>query len=245
MVLNIKAIQEITLLDYPDKIASTIFFGGCNFKCPSCHNPSLVFDEGDVLTEKEILDDLEKRKKFIEGVCLTGGEPLISDLEQLKKFIKEIKQKKLTVKLDTNGSFPKKLKSLINSNLIDYIAMDVKAPSYLYSRIAGVKVNIYNIEESMKIISKSGVNHEFRTTISPIIDGEDIRWMKVEEVEEIGKWIVDVTKNKKHKYYLQKFVPRKHGLIDKRLEDFSDTPIKMLNKMQTKVKKYLPNCRIR
>ena len=245
MVLNIKAIQEITLLDYPDKIASTIFFGGCNFKCPSCHNPGLVFNEGEVLTEKEILDELEKRKKFIQGVCLTGGEPLLSDLEQLKKFIKEIKQKKLDVKLDTNGSFPEKLKSLIDSELIDYIAMDVKAPADLYSKIAGVKVNVQKIKQSIKIISESGVEHEFRTTISPIIDGENIRWMKPEEVEEIGKLIVDVTGSKKHKYYLQKFVPRKQGLVDKRLENFSETSDRLLNEIKRKVKKYLADCKIR
>ena len=245
MVLNIKAIQEITLLDYPDKIASTIFFGGCNFKCPSCHNPGLVFNEGGVLTEKEVLDELEKRKKFIQGVCLTGGEPLISDLEELKKFIKKIKQKKLSVKLDTNGSFPEKLKSLIDSGLIDYIAMDVKAPLDLYPKVAGVRVNIDKIKQSIKIISESGVEHEFRTTISPIIDEKDIRWMKPEEVEEIGKLIIDVTGNKKHKYYLQKFVPRKQGLVDKRLEKFPDTPDKLLNEMQTKVKKYLPDCKVR
>ena len=245
MVLNIKAIQEITLLDYPDKIASTIFFGGCNFKCPSCHNPGLVFNEGGVLTEKEILDELEKRKKFIQGVCLTGGEPLLSDLEQLKKFIREIKQKKLSVKLDTNGSFPEKLKSLIDSGLIDYIAMDVKSPADLYSKVAGVKVDIDKIKESIKIISESGVDYEFRTTISPIINEKNIRWMNVEEVEEIGKLIVEITGKNQHKYYLQKFVPRKQGLIDKRLEDFSETPDRLLKEMRTKVKKYLPQSKIR
>ena len=245
MVLNIKAIQEITLLDYPDKIASTIFFGGCNFKCPACHNPSLVFNEGGVLNEKEILDDLEKRKKFIDGVCLTGGEPLLSDLGELKKFIREIKQKKLSVKLDTNGTSPEKLKNLIGSGLIDYIAMDVKAPVDLYSRVAGVQVNIDKIKESIKIIFESGVDYEFRTTVSPIIDGENIRWMKLEEVEEIGKLIIDITKNKKHKYYLQRFIPRKESLVDKRFENFSETPVKMLNEMQTKFMKYLPECRVR
>ena len=245
MALNIKAIQEITLLDYPDKIASTIFFGGCNFKCPSCHNPGLVFNEGNILTEKEILDELEKRKKFIQGVCLTGGEPLLSDLEQLKKFIREIKQKKLSVKLDTNGSFPEKLKSLIDSGLIDYIAMDVKAPTDLYSKVAGVQVNTDKIKASIKIISESGIEHEFRTTISPIIDGENIRWMKLEEVKEIGKLIVGITGSKKHKYYLQKFVPRQEGLLDSRLEKFPDTPDRLLKEMQTKVKKYLLECRVR
>lgn len=245
MVLNIKAIQEITLLDYPNKIASTIFFWGCNFKCPSCHNPSLVFNEGDVLTEKEILDELEKRKKFITGVCLTGGEPLLSDLEELKKFIGKIKQKKLSVKLDTNGSFPEKLKSLIDSGLIDYISMDVKAPADLYSKVAGVQVNTDKIKKSIKIISASGVDYEFRTTISPIIDGEEIRWIKAEEVEEIGKLIADITGSQNHKYYLQKFVPRKQGLVDKRLEDFSETPNKLLKEMHEKIIKYLPNCRTR
>ncbi|MCK4552923.1 anaerobic ribonucleoside-triphosphate reductase activating protein [Candidatus Pacearchaeota archaeon] len=245
MVLNIKAIQEITLLDYPDKIASTIFFGGCNFKCPSCHNPGLVFNEGGVLTEKEILDELEKRKKFIQGVCLTGGEPLLSDLEQLKKFIREIKQKKLSVKLDTNGSFPEKLKSLIDSGLIDYIAMDVKSPADLYSKVAGVKVDIDKIKESIKIISESGVDYEFRTTISPIINEKNIRWMNVEEVEEIGKLIVEITGKNQHKYYLQKFVPRQQGLIDKRLEDFSETSVELLKEIKRKVEKYLPQSKIR
>lgn len=245
MTLNIKAIQEITLLDYPDKIASTIFFGGCNFKCPSCHNPGLVFNQGGILSEKEILDELEKRKKFIQGVCLTGGEPLLSDLEELKKFLRKIKQKKLSVKLDTNGSFPEKLKNLIDSGLIDYIAMDVKAGLDLYSKVAGVKVNTDKIKQSIKIISESGVDYEFRTTVSPIINEDNIRWMKLEEVEEIGKSIVEITGSKKHKYYLQKFVPRKNGLVDKRFENFSKTPNKLLNDMHKKIIKYLPQSKIR
>ena len=245
MVLNIKAIQEITLLDYPDKIASTIFFGGCNFKCPSCHNPSLVFNEGGILDEKEILEDLEKRQKFIDGICLTGGEPLLSDLEELKKFLRKIKQKKLSVKLDTNGSFPEKLKSLIDSKLIDYVSMDVKSPVELYSKIAGGKVNVEKIKNSIKIISESGVEHEFRTTVSPIINGDNIRWMKLEEVEEIGKLIMEITGSKKHTYYLQKFVPRKHGLLDKRLEGFPETSKELLNKMYAKIIKYIPQSKIR
>ncbi len=176
---------------------------------------------------------------------MTGGEPLLSDLEELKKFLRKIKQKKLSVKLDTNGSFPEKLKNLIDSGLIDYIAMDVKAGLDLYSKVAGVKVNTDKIKQSIKIISESGVDYEFRTTVSPIINEDNIRWMKLEEVEEIGKSIVEITGSKKHKYYLQKFVQRKKGLVDKRFENFSKTPNKLLNDMHKKIIKYLPQSKIR
>lgn len=246
MVLNIKGVQKITLIDYPDKIASTIFFGGCNFRCPSCHNPGLVFNKGKVLDKNEILDDLEKRKEFIGGVCLTGGEPLFSDLNELKNFIKEIKKKDLKVKVDTNGGFPEKLKELIDEKLVNYIAMDAKAPPELYSQIAGVKVSIDDIEKSIKIISESGVEHEFRTTVSPIIEKpEKLRWLTSNEIENIIKWIIKITKKTNFKYFLQKFVPRISGLVNHELEKFPETPEQLIKDTCEKIRKLIRDCCVR
>ena len=122
----IKGLQKTTLLDYPGKVACTIFTGGCNFRCPFCHNASLVtrIDSEERIDEDELFSYLEKRKGILDGVCITGGEPLLQP--DIEAFCQKIKKLGLLIKLDTNGSFPSKLRSLLDSNLIDYIAMDIK-----------------------------------------------------------------------------------------------------------------------
>ena len=128
----IKGFQKTTLLDFPGKVACTVFTGGCNFRCPFCHNASLVLhpNESDSFDEEDILSQLAKRKNLLDGVCLTGGEPLLQP--DLERFLEQIKKLDLAIKLDTNGSNPKKLKELIDKNLLDAVAMDIKNSPYIY-----------------------------------------------------------------------------------------------------------------
>jgi pyruvate formate lyase activating enzyme len=195
--MKIKGIQKTTLIDYPGKIACTLFLFGCNFRCGFCHNPELVLrEEADDLSEKEILNFLEKRKGKLEGVCFTGGEPLLTlDIE----FVKKIKEKGYSVKIDTNGSLPDNLKKFIDKKLVDYIAMDIKSSKEKYSEIVNTQVNLNDIEKSIKLITNSGLNYEFRTTLVP-------RTHDKKEIEKLSKWIYELIDFKPKKYCLQRFV---------------------------------------
>ena len=146
-------LQRTTLVDYPGKVAATIFTAGCNFRCPYCHNPELVLPElikkQPKITEKEILEFLEERQKLLEGVCITGGEPTIQS--DLIDFIKKVKDLGFLVKLDTNGSCPNVLNSLIEGKLIDYIAMDIKAPKQKYELFIEDENIVDNIDKSIEL----------------------------------------------------------------------------------------------
>jgi len=159
----ISGFEKLTLLDYPGKTACLVFTQGCNFRCPFCHNKDLLCNGCDSkFKEEEIFDYLEKRKGLIDGVCITGGEPLLQ--KDIEKFILKIKEMGFLVKLDTNGSNPDKLSRLIK--LVDYVAMDIKNDFLDYGKTSGVeKINIDNIKRSIKIIEESDVEHEFRTTV--------------------------------------------------------------------------------
>lgn len=177
-------IQKLTLLDYPGHMASTLFTGGCNFKCPFCHNRDLVFlDEKEVeLDKNEILSFLESRKNILDGVCISGGEPLLQP--DLKDFILRIRDLGLKVKLDTNGSNYLKLKELIDEELIDYVAMDVKNDEKNYAMTSGISnVDLSSIKKSVDLLKQDLVDYEFRTTIvKEFHDSESIRsmgtWLK-------------------------------------------------------------------
>jgi pyruvate formate lyase activating enzyme len=197
--MKIKFVQPTTLVDYPGKLACTIFLFGCNFKCGFCYNPELVLKEAtEDLREENVLEFLEKRKGQLEGVCFTGGEPLMT-LEE--DFLRKVKEKEYLVKMDTNGSFPEKLKEFIEKGLIDYVAMDVKGRKEDYLKIVNSGFDLEKIEESMKIVS-SLENYEFRTTfVSKFHDVEKI----LEEVE----WIYSVIGRKIKKFCLQGF--KNHG----------------------------------
>ncbi len=194
--MKIKGIQELTLIDYPGKLACTLFLYGCNFKCGFCHNPELVLAPlGKDYTEKEILDFLEKRKGQLEGVCITGGEPLMTiDVA----FLKKIKDLGYSIKIDTNGSFPELLEELIKKKLVDYVAMDVKSSEGNYQKITNSDIDIKKIEKSIKIISSLLDYYEFRTTI--IEDLHDVK-----ELEEMAKWINHLCAGKAKKFVLQGF----------------------------------------
>lgn len=189
--------EKCTLIDYPGKIASMVYTIGCNFRCPYCHNPELV-DETVVhrFKEKEILDFLDTRKKMLDGVVITGGEPTIHG-DKLISFIKELKARGFLVKLDSNGTNPEFLKQVIDEKLVDYIAMDIKSPLSKYSQTVSRPVDIESVKRSISLIMNSGVEYEFRTTILKVmLSGDDI--------EEIAKEIKGAKK-----YYLQKFIPSK------------------------------------
>ena len=190
MMINIKGIQKTTLIDYPGKIACTIFLGGCNFKCGYCYNSEIVFNRTNSISEEEVFSFLSDRKKYIEGVCITGGEPTIH--KELPNFIKKIKSLGYKVKLDTNGTNPEMVELLINNNLIDYIAMDIKGSEESYNKITQTFVPIEKIKRSIKLIIESGIDYEFRTTILPTFD--------VEEIQKIGLMIKGA-----NKHFIQQF----------------------------------------
>jgi pyruvate formate lyase activating enzyme len=200
----IKGLQKTSLIDYPPYVVSTIFLGGCNFRCPYCHNPDLInsLEEYPDISTEDLLDFLKVRKKWIDGVCITGGEPTIH--EKLPELISKIKDIGFLVKLDTNGTNPKMLKELFKKKLLDYVAMDIKAPLEKYDNACGVKPEKKDIVESVKLIRNSGVDYEFRTTIVPkFFDEKDARL--------IGEWLKG-----SRRYYLQQFRP--DSVLDKTFE---------------------------
>ncbi|MEM4605805.1 MAG: anaerobic ribonucleoside-triphosphate reductase activating protein [Candidatus Pacearchaeota archaeon] len=224
--MKIKYIQKTTLVDYPGKIACTIFFFGCNFRCGFCYNPELVIEEKSPdLNEKEIFDFLEKRKGQLEGVCLTGGEPLLS-LEE--NFLRKIKNLGYSIKIDTNGSFPEKLKNLIDKKLIDYISMDIKGRKEDYEKITNATADLEKVEESMKIISSFN-EYEFRTTILEKFHDEK---KVLEEVE----WIYKVIGKKIKRFCLQGF-KNEGKFIDEDFKNEKNTTEIYLNKIKDSLEK--------
>lgn len=192
--MRILGLQKTTLLDYPHKVACTIFLGGCNFQCPFCHNAQII-NESPSLYEYS-MDDLftflNKRKHILEGVCITGGEPtLYSDLPN---FIQSIQSLGYQVKLDTNGSNPFMLEQLLKNNLLDYVAMDIKNSAAKYSDTTGCNTNIHLIDQSVQILKSCDIPYEFRTTVI-----KELHTMK--DFKQIGQWIEGASQ-----YYLQNFI---------------------------------------
>ena len=195
--MKIGGLQKFSLIDYPGKICAIVFTQGCNFRCPYCHNPELSNPEfyEECVPEKEIFAFLEKRKGKLDAVSITGGEPTVQP--DLIAFIRSIKNRGYLVKIDTNGTNPEVLRKLIEGKLIDYIAMDVKAPPEKYWEVTKSKINIEIIEQSIKIIKKSDIQHEFRTTVVKSQLNED-------DLLSIARLI-----RKAPLYVLQKFIPTK------------------------------------
>ena len=193
--MEIKGLQKLTLLDYPDRIACTVFLGGCNFRCPFCHNGSLVLPDrfGQSISEDELMSFLESRRGRLSGVCISGGEPTLN--RDLAEFIKRIKDLSYLIKLDTNGTNPDMLRSLISDGLIDYVAMDIKSSREGYALAVGeCSLDISKIEESADILMRSGLDFEFRTTV--------VRELHTpSDIESIGKWL-----GGDEKYYLQSYL---------------------------------------
>ena len=193
--MRIDGLQKMTLLDFPGKVACTVFTGGCNFRCPFCHNALLVTElpENPDYTVDEILAFLKKRSGLLDGVAITGGEPLINP--DIGDFIRSIRRLGYSVKLDTNGSYPDRLKSLVAEGLIDYVAMDIKNCREKYAETVGLKsLELSRIEENVDFLKSGAVDYEFRTTVVK-------EFHTVEDIRSAAEWIKGAKR-----YFLQNFV---------------------------------------
>lgn len=186
--------QKMTMLDYPGKVACIVFTGGCNLRCPFCHNALLVTQVDNVVyDEEEIIEYLKKRKGLLDGICVSGGEPLLQ--VGLESFLQRVKELGYSIKLDTNGTFPARLKGLVEKGLVDYVAMDIKNCKEKYEVTTGTNsFDISKIEESVNFLLSGKVDYEFRTTI---VDGLH----ETQDIVKIGEWIKGAKK-----YFLQNFV---------------------------------------
>lgn len=202
--MKIGGLQKVSTIDYPGEICCVVFVWGCNFRCGFCYNPDLVIEDlEDGISEEYFFDFLSRRMGKLDAVCITGGEPLISlDLD----FVRRIKSMGFKVKIDTNGSFPDKLKELISEELVDYIAMDVKGSREDYERIVNAKVDLGKIEESMKIVNDFG-NSEFRTTVV-------LGLHSIDSLKKMSEWVSRVCLKRPNRIFLQGFKPNKEGMID-------------------------------
>ena len=200
--MTISGLQKMTLLDFPGKVACTVFLHGCNYRCPFCHNAELLEGKPEALmTVEEFLAFLKKRVGLLDGVCVSGGEPTLSP--ELRDLLAAIKELGYAVKLDTNGSRPAVLKALVAEGLVDYVAMDIKNAPSRYAETCGVsKVDLAAIEESAAFLMGGAVDAEFRTTVvSPLHD--------VASIEEMGRWLHNIAGGKPvKKLFLQPFVDR-------------------------------------
>ncbi|OQB06359.1 MAG: molybdenum cofactor biosynthesis protein A [bacterium ADurb.Bin212] len=243
--MQIAGIQKTTLVDYPGKVAATVFLRGCNFRCGFCHNPELVLPEQflPVIDKNEFFRFLESRIGKLKGVCITGGEPLL--WETTRSLVSHIKALGFAVKLDTNGSFPDRLETIIKDGDLDYIAMDIKAPLSNYERVANNQLPMINpqinskfqsnnlqtlIKSSINLIMSSGIDYEFRTTVAK-------PYHKPGDFVEIGKIIKGA-----QKFYIQNFVQSKHLLGNINFEPFTQ---KELNQALKNVSGYVEVAAIR
>lgn len=200
--MNIAGLQKMTLLDFPGRVACTVFLGGCNFRCPYCHNSELL--EGDcpaAMTDEELLTFLDKRRGLLDGVCITGGEPTLhSGLPALLRAIKDLGY---AVKLDTNGTRPALLRQLVEGGLVDYVAMDVKSSPSGYAASVGLdEISLAELDESLRFLLEDHVDYELRTTVVAQLHTGDV-------IREMAQWLFHLVPGKKaKKFFLQPFVDR-------------------------------------
>ena len=228
----LKGLQKLTLLDFPGRMAATVFTGGCNLRCPFCHNASLVLGdrvrEGPVIEESEFFAFLEKRKRMLEGICVSGGEPTL--MPDLLPFLSKIKELGYLVKLDTNGTAPDVIKEGVKSGLIDYVAMDIKSSREGYGRAVGIDgFDTSRIEESVSLLRSGLVEHEFRTTLVRELHSDA-------EIIGIGKWL-----RGDDRYFLQTFKDSGDLISD----GFSGYDEKETPYLLNMLLPYLPNAKIR
>jgi len=225
----IGGLQKLTLIDYPGKVACTVFTVGCNFRCHFCHNPELIdpekFDAGERIEENIFFDFLKSRQGLLDGVCVTGGEPTLHP--DLPEFLKKIKALGFLVKLDTNGTNPEMLAALISEKLVDYVAMDIKTSLQkdLYEKVTGTTVDIDNIKKSVAAIMQSGLEYEFRTTVVPGLHSED-------DIISLAKEISGAKK-----YYLQQFRAGEK-ILDQEYKNVKPYPAEFLEDLREKIKDF-------
>ncbi len=231
--MNIRGLYKTSLLDFPGKVSTVIFTGGCNMRCGYCHNPHLVInpDSSEKIEEDELIAFLKKRGPLLDAITISGGEPLLR--KRLFSFISRIKEETpLLVKLDTNGLLPQKLSEAIDTELIDYFAMDMKTSPSKYAELAGVKMDFGRIVESANILKDRGVEYELRTTCIP-------GYAELEDIKEIGEEISGV-KN----YYLQQYVNTEE-LICNNFMELEPYSTDHLESLRDEVLKFSENCTIR
>ena len=230
--LKIGGLQKMTLLDYPGKVACTVFMAGCNYKCPFCHNRDLVFipERFDFFEPEDILSYLEKRRGLLDGVCISGGEPLIQD--GLIPLLEKIREMGYLIKLDTNGGFPARLKEVTESGLIDYVAMDIKNTPAKYAETLGMNPGAFNIDavrESAEWLLEGHIDYEFRTTVVR-------EFHTKEDMRGIGEWIRGAKR-----YYLQQFMDT-GNLIQ---QGFSAYSAEEMEELKDIVSEYVPAAELR
>ncbi len=227
----IGGLQKFSLIDYPGKTSAIIFTTGCNFRCSYCHNPELVIPEKYTteISLSEVYDFLDSRIGKLDAVCITGGEP--TQHADLLEMIEKIKTMGFLVKLDSNGSRPEILKNFIDKKVVDYIAMDIKAPLEDYSKIMGWQIQAEKLKKSIDIIMGSDIRYEFRTTIVKSLTSKD-------NLRKIAQTISGA-----ENYYLQKFIPTK--LIDLGLSEDTSYTDDELKELALELKKYVKNCNVR
>ena len=200
--MNISGLQKMTLLDFPGKVACTVFLNGCNYRCPFCHNAELLDGNMEpLMSGEEFLSFLKKRQGLLDGVCISGGEPTLA--AGLKELMARIKAMGFAVKLDTNGSRPAVLKEVVEAGLADYVAMDIKNCPARYAETCGLqKVDLAAIEESIRFLMRGKVDFEFRTTV--------IRELHTpQDMVALGQWLTELSGGKPvQKLFLQPFVDR-------------------------------------
>jgi len=228
--MKIGGLHKTSLLDYPGILSAIIWTAGCNFRCPFCYNKQLVLEKTEIISEETVLSFLEKRRDVLEGLSISGGEPLLQ--EGIVDFTEKVKKLNYLIKIDTNGAFPESLKELIDKKLVDYVSMDVKAPKKKYNQLAGVKADISKIEQSIDLIKNEAPDYEFKTTIVPgMLDKKDI--------VEIAKWL-EVSKQ----FYLQQF-KSDSPLVSSKLNDVAPYSKEKLSEMLHEIKPFFKSCSLR
>lgn len=226
--MKIAGIQKVTLLDFPGKVACMIFTQGCNLCCPFCQNSSLIpTKEKSNMTVDEVLDYLNLRKKILDGVVITGGEPLVQ--KDIIDLLRNIKELGLLIKIDTNGTYPLILKEIIEEGLVDYVAMDIKNVDSKYMMTVGKKINIDNIKKSIDILKSSKIDYEFRTTLVK-------EFHNFEDIKKICELV-----GKNSKYYLQNFEDSS-DVINHNLHGFTRGELLLIYE---NIKESFPNVEIR
>ena len=227
-------LQKLTLVDYPEKLACTVFLAGCNFRCPWCYNPELVLPEkikdNSQITKKDFFNFLKYRINLLDGVVICGGEPTLN--KDLPIFCKKIKKMGYLIKLDTNGSNPEIISNLIDEKLIDYIAMDIKAPKEKYKEATGAKIDIKQIQKSIDILKKGGVNYEFRTTMIP-------KLLSKKDIVKIVRWIGPAKK-----YCLQNF-QEERDTVNPEFKGINPCLREYLSDIQKIISPYFEICEVR
>lgn len=230
--LKIKKFIDNSMIEWEGRISAVIVVGGCNFACPFCHNGILLKERTAIadISQDKVLQLLQEKKSWLDGVVISGGEPCL--YHELFEFVKKVKVIGLPIKLDTNGYHPKMLSTLIKQELVDYVAMDIKAPlNNKYAQLCGIKINLSRIKQSVEILRTSGIEHEFRTTFVPTM-------LEKNDLVEIAKYLQGTKR-----FYIQQFSPEE--TLDQSLSSLIPYKMNYLKETELACRKYITNSRIR